>query len=107
MPRHYVQLGKLANMAEPRFDVTSLGEMLIRYSVPVGQRLETARQLDVYPAGAETNLLSLLARLGQRTYWVGALPRNPLGRLAENALRQAGVSADGILWHQDGRIGTY
>ena len=36
-------------MAEPRFDVTTLGEMLVRLSVPSGKRLEAASQLDVYP----------------------------------------------------------
>jgi hypothetical protein len=50
-------------MAEPRFDVTTLGEMLIRLSVPDGKRLENASQLEVYPAGAEANVATLLARL--------------------------------------------
>ncbi len=94
-------------MAERRFDVTSLGEMLVRLSVPTGQRLETAQRLDVYPAGAEANVVSLLARLGHRTCWNGALPLNPLGRLAANALRQAGVDMTGVLWSEIGRMGTY
>ena len=94
-------------MTEPRFDVTSLGEMLIRFSVPAGERLEAARRMDVYPAGAEANVVSLLARLGRRSSWLGSLPSNPLGRLAENALRRSGVNVDEILWHQDGRMGTY
>ena len=38
-------------MPEPRFDVTTLGEMLLRLSVPPGERLENARQLNVNPAG--------------------------------------------------------
>ena len=72
-------------MAEPRFDVTSLGEMLLRLSVPAGVRLEAATNLDVHPAGAEANVISLLARLERRAGWFGALPENPLGRLAANA----------------------
>lgn len=94
-------------MTEPRFDVTSFGEMLLRLSVPTGERLETVRQMDVYPAGAEANVVSLLARLGHRTCWNGALPMNPLGRLAANALRQAGVNMHGVLWSEVGRMGTY
>ena len=81
--------------------------MLIRLSVPAGERLEAARKLDVHPAGAEANVVTLLARLGRRALWVGALPENPLGRLAAGALRSAGVSLDGILWRERGRIGTY
>lgn len=94
-------------MTEPRFDVTTVGEMLIRLSVPSGKRLENASQLDVHPAGAEANVATLLARLERRTCWFGALPDNPLGRLALNALRVAGVSTDGVVWKDHGRMGTY
>jgi len=94
-------------MAKPRFDVTSLGEMLLRLSVPSGKRLEAATNLDMYPAGAEANVTTLLARLERRVCWFGALPKNPLGRLASNALRIAGVDTNGIIWHERGRIGTY
>jgi 2-dehydro-3-deoxygluconokinase len=94
-------------MAEPRFDVTSVGEMLLRLSVPSGKRLEAAQQLDLYPAGAETNVMSLLARLERKTHWAGALPQNPLGRLASNALRTASVDTSGIIWSASGRMGTY
>lgn len=94
-------------MLERRFDVTTLGEMMLRLSVPAGQRLETATNLDVYPAGAESNVVSLLARLGRRTRWTGALAENPLGRLAANALQTAGVDLGGIVWSENGRMGTY
>ena len=94
-------------MAEPRFDATSLGEMLLRLSVPSGKRLEAANNLDVFPAGAEANVISLLARLERRTCWFGTLPRNPLGQLAVNALRVAGVNTSGIVWSEVGRMGTY
>ena len=94
-------------MRETRFDVSSLGEMLLRFSVPSGERLEKARQLDVSPAGAEANVISLLARLERNTYWSGALPKNPLGQLAANALRTAAVDTSGILWKEAGRMGTY
>jgi 2-dehydro-3-deoxygluconokinase len=94
-------------MAEPRFDVTSVGEMLLRLSVPAGERLEAAQQLDLYPAGAEANVMSLLARLERKTHWAGALPQNPLGRLAANVLRTAGVDTSGIIWSASGRMGTY
>ena len=94
-------------MPEGRFDVTSLGEMLLRLSVPSGERLENTNHLDVYPAGTETNVLSLLSCLERKTYWAGALPRNSLGRLAANALRTAGVDTNGILWKEGGRMGTY
>ena len=64
-------------MPEAYFDVTTFGKMLLRLSVPSGERLETARQLDIHPAGAEANVVTLLARLGRKTSWSGALPENP------------------------------
>ena len=94
-------------MPEPHYDVTSIGEMLVRFSVPSGTRLESATQLDIYPAGAEANVLTLLSRLEHRTSWVGALPENPLGRFAVSHLRMAGVDTSNIVWHRNGRLGTY
>ncbi len=91
----------------PRFDVTTLGEMLVRLSVPSGKRIENATQFDVYPAGAEANVATLLARLERQACWMGALPENPLGRLAFHALRAAGVDTGGVLWKNSGRMGTY
>lgn len=94
-------------MLERRFDVSTLGEMMLRLSVPSGERLETAARLDVYPAGAESNVASLLSRLGRQACWVGALPDNPLGKRAAGALRAAGVDLGGVLWRDHGRMGTY
>jgi Sugar kinases, ribokinase family len=87
-------------MPEPHFDVTILGEMLLRLSVSSGERLENAHQLDVQPAGAEANVVTLLARLERKTSWTGALPNNPLGRLA-------GVDTNKVIWTETGRMGTY
>jgi 2-dehydro-3-deoxygluconokinase len=94
-------------MPEPRFDVTTLGEMLLRLSVPAGTRLEKAAQLDVHPAGAEANVVTLLARLGRKAAWIGALPDQPLGKLGMDALQVAGVDTSGVIWRADGRMGTY
>ena len=94
-------------MSEPRFDVTTLGEMLLRLSVPTGERLESSTRLDVFPAGAEANVVTLLSRLERRTCWTGALPANPLGKLSVSALRLAGVDTRKIIWDQNGRMGTY
>lgn len=94
-------------MAEARFDLTTLGEMMLRLSVPSGERLQTAARLEVYPAGAEANVACLLARLERCTLWAGALPENPLGRKAADALRLAGVDLGGVIWRTDGRMGVY
>jgi 2-dehydro-3-deoxygluconokinase len=94
-------------MDEPRYDLTTIGEILLRLSVPSGERLEQASRLDLHPAGAEANVATLLARLERRACWIGALPANPLGRLAAGALRAAGTDTSHILWKDGGRMGTY
>jgi 2-dehydro-3-deoxygluconokinase len=94
-------------MADPRFDVTTLGEALLRLSVPAGRRMEMATQFDVAPAGAESNVVSALARMGRRCAWVSALPANPLGRLMAHQLRLFGVNLDGVVWSEAGRMGVY
>jgi 2-dehydro-3-deoxygluconokinase len=94
-------------MSQPYFDVTTFGEIMLRLSVPAGQRLESATNLNICPAGAEANVASLLARLERKTCWVSTLPKSPLGQLAANHLRLAGVDLTGIIWHEGGRLGTY
>lgn len=91
----------------PRFEITTIGETMLRLSVPAGMRLEMASQLDVRPGGAESNVAALLARLGRRTAWGGALPDSPLGRLAANQLRMAGVDLGGVHWCDGARMGLY
>src|SRR5262245_59132328 len=73
------------------FDVTAIGEVMLRLSVPMGHRLETAGSLDLHPGGAEANVLGALARLGRHCAWVGSLPSHALGRLVANHLRSQGI----------------
>ncbi|MBX3015704.1 MAG: sugar kinase [Caldilineaceae bacterium] len=94
-------------MQTPRFDVTAIGEVMLRYSVPVGERLERAQQLAIHPGGAEANMLGGLSCLGRRCAWVSGLPNNPLGRIITNHLQLAKVNTDGVVWFDEGRVGTY
>ncbi len=91
----------------PRFDVTTIGEGQLRYSVPAGKRLEQVTQLDVNVAGTEANVAGLLARLGWRCGWVSALPNTPLGRRVSNEYRLAGLDLSAVVWAEAGRVATY
>lgn len=94
-------------MISPAFDVTSIGEILLRLTTARGQPLVLAQKLDIYPAGAEANVLTLLSRLGRKCAWIGALPHNSLGQMIVNHLRMAGVDLSGIVWHEPGRLGVF
>ena len=50
-----------------------------------------------------------VARLGLTSTWVSRLPKNSLGRLAENRARQAGVDTSHVVWTSDAqtRMGLY
>lgn len=103
------QVVGVAPQASPRrrFDVTSLGETMLRLGVPTGQRLEDALTFDARPAGAESNVCAALACLGRRCSWVSRLPDNPLGHLILRRLRAADVDTSAVVLAENGRLGMY
>lgn len=86
-------------------DVTAFGEVMLRLSVPAGERLSMANALSVTPAGAESNVLGALAQLGHSSGFVTALPDNPPGQRALYDLRAAGVDFSNVIWRGSGRVG--
>lgn len=88
-------------------DVATLGEALLRLTVPSGTRIAEATSFDVHVAGAELNVAAALAAVGREAQWFGALPRNALGGLALRRLRQLGVGTAGVRHVDGGRLGTY
>jgi len=91
----------------PRFDVVSLGEAMLRLSVPIGLRLEDMRSRDVQIGGAEGNVCVALGRLGRRTGWVSRLPDDSLGQYVVRGLRADGVDISAVKRVPGERIGTY
>jgi len=88
-------------------DVVTFGEAMIRLAPPHFQRLEQTNSLDVQVGGGELNVAVGVSRLGLTSTWVSRLPRNPLGRLLENRVRQAGVDTSQIVWTEGSRVGLY
>ena len=72
-------------------DVVTLGEAMLRLSVPTGIRLPEMNTLQVSVGGAESNVAVALARMGCSTAWISALPDNELGRHALGHLNRHGV----------------
>jgi 2-dehydro-3-deoxygluconokinase len=88
-------------------DVVTFGEAMIRLVPPNFQRLEQTSSLDVQIGGGELNVAVGVSRLGLKSAWVSRLPKNALGRLLENRVRQAGVDTSHVVWAGDGRMGLY
>ena len=91
----------------PRFDLVSLGESMLRLSVPTGRRLKDARQLDLEVGGAESNVCVALAQLGWRCGWVGRLPDTALGDIVLRVLRTDGVDVSAARRVAGERMGTF
>ena len=91
----------------PRFDVTTIGEGQLRYSVPLGARLERASTLDVNVTGTEANVSSLLSRLGWHCGWISGLPDTPLGHRVANEYALSGLDMSAVVWSDQGRLAIY
>jgi 2-dehydro-3-deoxygluconokinase len=89
------------------FEVITLGEAMLRLSVPAGTSLETAGQLDLHVAGAEANTAIALAQLGRSVTWVSCLPGSPLGRRVSRELLRYGVDVSHVKWLDEQRMGVY
>ncbi len=88
-------------------DVVTFGEAMVRLVPPHFERLEQTRSLDVQIGGGELNVAVGTSRLGLKSTWVSRLPKNALGRLLENRVRQTGVDTSHLIWSDDGRVGLY
>ncbi|WP_305767985.1 sugar kinase [Candidatus Epulonipiscium viviparus] len=92
-----------------KFDLLSLGEIMLRLSPPMNERLTRGNSLEKNVGGAELNVLSGVAQLGLRTGVISKVPANDIGEYAKNGIRFVGVSDDYLLFDtsKDARLGIY
>jgi 2-dehydro-3-deoxygluconokinase len=89
------------------YDLVTLGEILLRLSVPSPGRFETTYQLDLQFGGAEANVAAACARLGLRTAWISALPDSVWGERVIRELRSHGVDCTSVTSLPGARLGLY
>ena len=68
-----------AKNSERDFDLLALGEVLLRLSPPVNERLVRGDTLEKTAGGAELNVVSGVSLLGLHTGIISKLPSNDLG----------------------------
>ncbi len=90
-----------------RYQLATLGEGQLRLTVPRGDRLRNARQLDLSPAGSEANVAGMLAQLGRRTAWASVLPQGDLADRFLQEYRGVGVDLSHVVRPALGRIALY
>jgi 2-dehydro-3-deoxygluconokinase len=87
-------------------EVLTVGEAMLRFSVPASQRLESADATLLHVGGAEANTAAVLAGLDRKVVWASRLPDTPLGRRVDRELRAHGVDTS-VSWAGDERVGLY
>ncbi len=88
----------LKEKSECRYDILSLGEIMLRLDPGEG-RIRTTRSFQVWEGGGEYNVARGLRKcFGQRAAVVTALADNDVGRLVEDLIMQGGVDVSHIKW---------
>jgi len=96
---------KLKDKTQCRWDLVSLGEVMLRFD-PGDRRVATTRRFDVSEGGGEYNVARGLKRcFGMKTAIVTALADNPVGRLVEDLIYQGGVDQDLVGWVEYDGVG--
>ena len=88
------------------YDIVSLGEPLLRFSPPAGQRIDYADSFEVRLAGSQMNIAADAARLGLKSALLTRLPANPLGELARRRIFEFGVDVSHIKMVPESRMGA-
>ncbi len=86
--------------------VITLGEVLMRLTVPHHKRLFQTVNFDVTFGGSEANVGVSLAHFGLENTHITAVPTNDLGERVSRFLKLNGVNEEGIT-RKDGRLGIY
>ena len=96
---------KLRNKEECKYDILSLGEVMLRLD-PGFERVHTTRNFRVWEGGGEYNVARGLKRcFGQRAAVVTGMVDNPIGRLLEDLIYQGGVDMSYAKWFDYDGIG--
>lgn len=98
---------KLKPVSECRWDLVSLGEVMLRFD-PGDRRIRNTRHFDVYEGGGEYNVARNLAHsFRSRSAVITSIADNEIGRLVEDLIRQGGVDTTLIRWVKtDGMSGS-
>ncbi|MDF2610751.1 MAG: PfkB domain protein [Lachnospiraceae bacterium] len=91
------------------FDALAFGEILLRLSAPVNERISSGNVFEKRAGGAELNVVSGISLMGLRTGIISKLPKNELGTFVKNNIRFCGVSDDWLLYDEtsEARLGIY
>ena len=89
-------------MAEKKFDVTALGELLIDFTEN-GLSGQGNTLFEANPGGAPCNVLAMLKKLDRACAFVGKVGDDLFGRVLKDVAEQAGICMDYLVTDKDAR----
>ncbi|WP_339208275.1 carbohydrate kinase [Paenibacillus sp. FSL K6-3182] len=87
-------------MGHKIYDAVALGEYLIDF-VPEGVSVSGEPLLERNPGGAPVNVLAALAKLGNKTAFIGKVGQDPFGEYLRDVLIRQGIADEGLVLSRD------
>jgi len=81
-------------------DLITFGETPLRFSPPATQRLEMAREAEIFADGTASNVAVAASELGSDALWLSKLPETPLGRRVVTQLEEQGIGTE-VVWSDE------
>lgn len=86
-----------------KYDIAALGELLIDFT-PAGKSAAGMNLFEQNPGGAPANVLTLAARQGMKTAFIGKVGNDAHGSFLRKVLEDNGICTDGLI--SDSRVST-
>ena len=83
-----------------KYDVTALGELLIDFTQN-GTSEQGNPLFEANPGGAPCNVLSMLAKLGHKTAFIGKVGNDSFGKQLKSVLEEVGIDATNLTMDDD------
>lgn len=83
-------------MAERKYDVTALGELLIDFTEN-GNSEQGNPLMEANPGGAPCNMLAMIQKLGGTTAFIGKVGRDMFGRQLKTAVEAVGIDTRNLM----------
>lgn len=83
-------------MAERKYDVTALGELLIDFTEN-GNSEQGNPLMEANPGGAPCNMLSMIQKLGGTTAFIGKVGKDMFGRQLRQAVESVGIDTRNLM----------
>ena len=96
-------------MESKAFDILALGEILLRLSSPVNERIVRGSVFEKCAGGAELNVVSGISLMGLRSGIISKVPKSDIGTYIKNHMRFLGATDDCLIYDDspDARLAIY